>query len=216
MRTVLSVAPALVALILVACAPVSVAPEAETLADTDGGLPTKPLDGGQEAKDSGLGVKDAGLGDKDGGLGTDDDAGTVVDDSGTVTTDAGTGTDDAGMPGLPDAGESDRCLACAEEKCGLLATACVGSPVCLEEGKCDLVCLEGSGEHFTSAEIAGRDMGGLRALNPHCFASCSKDPHAGQALALAVTCAVALCPKDCLNPLSMCGGRGGGIFGHGL
>src|SRR5450432_2438174 len=117
MRTVLSLAPALVALTLVACAPVSVAPDVATLADTDGGLPTKD-DGGLGTKDDGgLDTKDSGLGDKDGGLGTDD-AGSEPDDAGTGTSDAGTGTHDAGMSGSPDAGESDRCLACAEERWG--------------------------------------------------------------------------------------------------
>lgn len=211
MRTVLSLAPALVALTLVACAPVSVAPEVESLADTDGGLPTKGDDGGLDTKDSGLDTKDSGLGDKDGGLGTDD-AGSEPDDAGTGTGDAGTGADDAGMMGFPDAGESDRCLECAEARCGILASACLGSSACLDEGKCDLLCLEGT--HVTSQQIAGRDMGQLSALNPHCFQSCSKDPHAAQALSVAVTCAVALCPKECLNPLSMCGGRGHGVFGH--
>jgi|SRR5580704_4408776 hypothetical protein len=198
-----SVAPALVALIVAACA--TTAPDAQVEADdTEGGLPTKPLDGGVETKDSGLGTKDSGLGIKDSGLGTKDsgletdDAGAGTDDGGPVTEDSGPGTEDsgagtsdsgtrAGDAGMspPDAGAMGECFACAEQRCGNVATACVRSPACVQEGECDLACLALQGP--------------LPLLGRLCFESCTRDLRANQELIAAVTCAFALCPKECLD-----------------
>jgi hypothetical protein len=118
LRQVLSVAPALVAVILVACgrSPLDASvdlvdtPDAASAGDDSGGLPTKPTDdGGLETKDAGLGTKDAGLGTKDSGLGTEDaeteDAETqdaAAQDAETPDTGPGM-TGDAGSPPL-DAG----------------------------------------------------------------------------------------------------------------
>jgi hypothetical protein len=115
LRQVLFLAPALVAVVLVACgrSPLDASddlvdtPDASA-GDDSGGLPTKPIDGGVDTKDAGLGTKDAGLGTKDSGLGTQDaeteDAETL--DAETLdaeTPDSGPGMGDAGAPPL-DAG----------------------------------------------------------------------------------------------------------------
>ncbi len=196
--------PALVSVILLACGCSSAAgPQSQTAAPAggaqapadvaqeadDGGLPTKD-DGGVDTKDdSGLGTKD------DGGLGTKDDAGLGTDDAGTGTPDAGAGTADAGMPGLPDAGGGmNECFACAEQRgCLVQVNACVHSPACVQEGSCDLMCLESTGPF----------------VNPHCIESCSTDWHATQDLLAAVTCGFRVCPLECLRPLISCGGDAG-------
>jgi hypothetical protein len=233
LRTVLSLTPALVAVVLVACggrgdldSSIEVAPAVE---ESDAGLGTKPLDSGVGTKDdSGLGAKDSGLGTKDSGLGTGDDsgfemdtgtttedagtgtedagtgtedsgtgtedsgttedAGTGTNDSGTGTIDSGTGTHDAGMP-APDAGGTDVCFACAEQKCAKQTNACLGSPACVEEGECDLACLQ-SGH-------------GVNAL---CLESCTKNRVANQELLSAISCAFTLCPKQCVGELTSLGG----------
>jgi hypothetical protein len=215
LRQVLGVAPALVAMLLVASgcrssvAPGSAgsesveAPNAAAADDGDsGGLPTKPVDGGEGTKDedSGEEAKDAGLGTKDAGLGTQD-AAEGADDAGSGTTDAaggtgdgGQGAEDAGTPAT-DAGGADECLACAEERCGFLATTCVNSPTCAEEGKCDLMCLED--------QTSGNGLVPFHAPNPQCFQACTKDLRAHQELVTAATCAFALCPKECHGILAM-------------
>ncbi len=186
---------ALVGVILLACGCSSsagpqsqaVGPADEALAADSGGLPTKD-DGGVDTKDdSGLGTKD------DGGLGTKDDAGLGTNDAGTGTPDAGAGTADAGMPGLPDAGGGiSECFACAEQRgCMVQVNACVHSPACVEEGSCDLMCLESAGP--------------FGAVNSHCVQSCSTDWHATQDLLAAVTCGFRVCPLECLRPLISCG-----------
>jgi len=216
-RSVLCAAPALVALILVACGRSPLDSDVEALdtadagtgVDDSGGLPTKPVDAGLGTKDAGLGTKDAGLGIKDAGLGTadaepGDDGGSGTEDaavggdasgpgtdaSGPGTEDGGPGTEDAGMPGSPDAGGVLGCFACAEERCAPLVNACFSSPACVEEGACDLACLDSPPSH---------GLPGFGGPTPRCFASCSKDVKAGQELLVAVSCAFAACPKECLG-----------------
>jgi hypothetical protein len=187
--------PALVSVILLACGCSSAGPQGQTVATpadealgADSGLPTKD-DGGVDTKDdSGLGTKD------DGGLGTKDDSGLGTnDDAGTGTQDAGAGTPDSGMPPLPDAGGGmNECFACAEQRgCSVQVNACVHSPACVQEGSCDLMCLESTGP--------------FSAVNLHCVQSCSTDWHATQDLLAAVTCGFRVCPLECLRPLISCG-----------
>jgi hypothetical protein len=184
--------PALVGVILLACGCSSAGPGSqavdpadEATASDSGGLPTK-------GEDSGLGTKD------DSGLGTKDDSGLGTnEDAGPGTEDAGSGGPDAGMPVLPDAGGGmNECFACAEQRgCSVQVNACVHSQACVEEGSCDLMCLESAGP--------------FGALNPHCVQSCTTDWHATQDLLAAVTCGFRVCPVECLRPLLSCGGDAG-------
>ncbi len=106
------------------------------------------------------------------------------------------------MTGVPDAGGVDPCFACAEDRCGTLTSACLGSPACVEESQCNLTCLG------NSVGVAGEGAWGFRGLE--CFESCAKDAQASQHMLAAVTCAFTLCPKECLPPS---GGGGGGLGG---
>jgi hypothetical protein len=211
--------PALVALTLVACARSSLqtddqalAVPADTSGDDDAGLPTKPDDAGLGTKDDGgLGTKDAGLPTKDSGLGTadsgpagddsgstgDDDSGSVAEDSGAE--DSGVGTNDAGdgggMTGTPDAGGgADPCMACAEQRCPIQTNLCLSAPACVAQGECELGCL--------SAPAKG--IGGLAAQN-RCFQSCVKNLQANIELTVAVSCALTLCPQQCIPELTALG-----------
>ena len=214
LHQVVRVAPAVVAMILLACGGKSSSPSPDVgapglaaAADPgDAGLPTKPLDGGTGTKDdSGLGTKDdSGVGTKDdGGLGTKDDSGLGTEDAGPGAEGAGPGTEDAGNPASPDAGGNSACFACAEDKCGILTNACLGSPACVEESQCNLACLGGT-SGGTPGEMPGGGPFGFRGLE--CFESCAKDALASQHLLAAVTCAYTLCPRECLP----CAGGGGG------
>jgi hypothetical protein len=194
------VVPALVTAILLASGCSSPGPESQSfspgaspaaaVAQDEGGLPTKD-DGGVGTKDDGgLGTKD------DSGLGTKDDSGLGTNDAGT-TVDAGSGAADGGISAPPDAGnEVGDCFACAERRgCSVPVNACVQSPACVGEGKCDLACLGSAGP--------------FGALNTRCIESCSKDLHATEALLAAVTCGFKVCPVECLRPLVSCGGDAG-------
>jgi hypothetical protein len=230
LRQVLHLGPVLVAVLLVACGRSTLQPVNDTLEVSDSGLPTKDDSGLGTKDDSGLGTKDdaglgtkddAGLGTKDSGLGADDagmgdagpgtedsgpgikDAGSGTEDSGPGTEDAGPGPEDAGMPGVPDAGGILGCFACAEQRCAPRVNACVSSPACVEEGTCDLNCLIGS----------GRGPGGFGGFNPTCFQSCVKDQQTTRRLLAAVSCAFALCQKDCLGALTPLVGGGSGPGG---
>jgi hypothetical protein len=210
-----SAAPALVALVLVACGRSAIEPEEAALAVSDdagiemedSGLGTKPLDAGVGTKDAGVGTKDAGLPTKDSGLGTadsgaagDDDSGSAGDDSGVGSDDAATGTNDAGTgmndaatgtndagTGMNDAGPPNSCFACAEQKCAVQTNLCLSSPACVTEGTCDLACLS-----------AGKSP---LATN-RCISSCTKNLQANLELISAVSCGLTLCPKECLPILT--------------
>ncbi len=210
--------PALVALTLVACARSSLQSDGQALAvpddtsgDTDGGLPTKPMDAGVGTKgdDSGLGTKDAGLPTKDSGLGTqdsgsagddsgstgDDDSGSVAEDSGVGANDGGSGGDSGGMTGTPDAGGGvDPCMACAEQRCPIQTNLCLGAPACVAQGECDLACLS----------APARGFGAFAAQN-RCFQSCAKNLQANIELTVAVSCALTLCPQECVTELAALG-----------
>jgi hypothetical protein len=199
------------AAILAGCVALPADPATDAVVDGDsGGLPTKPLDAGLGTKDSGgLGTKpldaglgtndDAGLGNDDAGLGTTP-PGPGGDDAGMAAHDAASGTVDAGTPGLADGGIGG-CLACAEQRCGAVAIACVHSSACVEEAECDLMCLD----------MAGRGQGGVSGPDPRCFPSCIKNQHASPYAPSAVACALALCPKECLPELSSCAAAGGRV-----
>jgi hypothetical protein len=196
---------ALVAVSLVACGPRPGDAASDSIEEADsGGLPTKGEDSGLGTKDdSGLGTKDdSGLGTKDdSGLGTSDDAGeatdagTATEDAGTGTEDAGTGTQDAGTSGPPDAGGFGGCFECAEEKCAM-QTTCVGSWSRVEEGECDLVCID---------EASGTSHGPTSA----CLASCTKGQKATPNLLTGLTCAFTTCAKECHPPVTCF--RAGGL-----
>lgn len=211
--------PALVALTLVACARSSLQTDGQALAvpddassgDTDGGLPTKPMDAGVGTKDddSGLGTKDAGLPTKDSGLGTqdsgsagddsgstgDDDSGSVAEDSGVGANDGGSGGDSGGMTGTPDAGGGvDPCMACAEQRCPIQTNLCLGAPACVAQGECDSACLS----------APARGFGAFAAQN-RCFQSCAKNLQANIELTVAVSCALTLCPQECVTELAALG-----------
>ena len=163
--------------------------DAETL---DAGTPDSGPgtgDAGPPPLDAGPGT-DSGTGTSDSGTGTSD-SGTGMSDSGTTTDDGGPGSQDSG-PGMSDGGTEDAggvlgCFACAEQKCGKLVNACLGSSACVEEGTCDLACL---GAPF----------------NPLCFGSCAKNQRANQELLSAVSCAFSVCPQQCLSVLTSSGG----------
>ena len=88
-----------------------------------------------------------------------------------------------------DAGGVDRCLACAEARCGVLVTTCANSPTCAAESKCDQMCLE--------EDTVGIGMVRVHAPSPQCFQACTKDFRANPELLAAATCALALCPLEC-------------------
>jgi hypothetical protein len=171
--------------------------------DDSGGLPTKSVDAGEgtkdedsgeETKDSGLGTKDAGQGSEDAGEGADDAGSATSDAGGQGSPDAGQGAEDAGMPAA-DAGGADECLACAEARCGFLATTCVNSSACAGEAKCDLMCLED--------DTVGNGPVELHAPDPRCFQGCTRDLRAHQELVAAANCAFALCPIECHGILAL-------------
>jgi hypothetical protein len=231
LRRVLCVAPALVAVILVACGGRgSLDPGVEALApaidESDAGLPTKPLDAGLGTKDdSGLGTKD------DSGLGTKDDSGVgTKDDSGLGTEDAGTGTDDAGPtndsgpgtndsgaddsgPGTNDSGTSDSGPGTNDS--GTSGTDAGGTDACF-------ACAEQKCGKQTNACISSPacvkegecDLACLgHGLNPLCFESCTKNRVANQELLSAVSCAFTFCPKECLGDLASFGVGAGALGG---
>jgi len=146
-----------------------------TLPKKDAAADTK--DSGLETKDSGLGTKDSGLDTKDGAPGMDDPDAGDVEDAGTMD-----------PPDPPDAGEMNECFACAQARCAVQVNACTGSPACVEEGNCDLMCLTASG-----------------GVNAHCVQACTKDLRAAAKLLAAVTCGFKVCPRECLRPLISCG-----------
>lgn len=216
-RTILCVAPALAAGVLAACGgrgPLDTDIESYDSADAaglttpgddeiepggdSGTRPTKPLDGGADSKEAG----------------TPGSPGSP------------------GLPGLPglsaDAGGIVGCFACAEDSCGTQVNACVGSPACVEEGTCDLMCLGGgttgggladggtTGGGLAGGGLAGGGLAGLGGLNLSCFQSCTKDQQASQELLTAVTCTFGSCGTQCLSALGGAGGGLGGLAGGGL
>ena len=164
-RTILCVAPALAAGVLAAC----------------GGR--GPLDTDIESYDS---ADAAGL------TTPGDDEIEPGGDSGTRPTkplDGGADSKEAGTPGSPgrrvcrafqacraDAGGIVGCFACAEDSCGTQVNACVGSPACVEEGTCDLMCLGGgttggglADGGTTGGGLAGGGIGGPGRSEPVVF-----------------------------------------------
>ncbi len=236
LRLLLRVAPALVAVSLVACGRSPLGPEVEALdtpdatGDDSGGLPTKSLDAGLEMKDTGLETKDAGLGTKEAGVETKDsgleteDAGPgTVDaetgtDAATRTLDAGTGTVDAGADsGAEDAGTSPVDAGMAAADGGALVECFVCAEQMCEKAvstcASSRACVEeGNCELACLGDSAGgatgRGFGGFGGLNLRCFDSCVRNPRASRELFEAMTCAFALCPTECRGVLTPVGGAG--------
>ncbi len=210
----------MLALILAACA--STSPGAQVEADdTDGGLPTKPLDGGLETKDSGLGTKDSGLGTKDSGLGTKDsglgtkDSGLGIDEAGAGTDDGGPATEDSGMETEDSGtGTSDSGTRAGDSGTGT-TDAGMSPPDAGAIGEC-FACAEQRCGNLTTACVSSpacfqegecdlaclASPGPFHFLVPLCFRLCTRDVRANQELIAAATCAFSLCPKECIGVLT--------------
>ncbi len=229
-RPVLSVAPGVVTLVLVAC----------------GGR--GPLDTDIAAYDApdAAGIANLGPGE---GTGPKADAGAKPADAGMSAKDAkAPGT--PGIPGFPglseDAGGILGCFACAEDKCGTQVNACVSAPACVTEGTCGLGCVTGltggtaaGGELAGGALAGGGTAGGLGGgtlagggtagggtmgagggLNLQCLMACDTDTQANADLFAALECTFTACSSECLGALGgmggALGGLGGGLAGGGL